>query len=331
MPVYNAERYLAQAIDSVMGQTITDFELVLINDGSTDSSKQIIFSYNDKRIRYIENEKNIGLVNTLNKGIDLCIGKYIIRMDADDVCNLTRFEDQLAFMVKHPDVGVCGSWIRLIDENGKVTGNNLSQTKSEFIKIHQLFSVPFNHPSVIIKTYLLKHHKYEHVMAAEDYDLWSRLEDETTFANIPKFLLQYRWHQTNVSKEKADIQQQSKDYIILRQLKKLGLSPAEEELRIHKLSFSLYSFEGKTGNKINKSDLAETSQWFKKILAANKDKKRYKRSYLTAFLWTRWILLCLIAGKKMNIFTPGFAHYTPKVVLLVLQQLLLLSKKKVAK
>ena len=331
MPVYNAEHYLSQAIDSVLGQTFKDFELVLINDGSTDSSKNIIFSYNDTRIRYVENDKNIGIVNTINKGVDLCTGKYIVRMDADDICNPNRFEKQLAFMQKHLEVGVCGSWITLIDENNKVTGNNLSQVKSEFIKIHQLFSVPFNHPSIIAKVNLLKQNKYEHVIAAEDYDLWSRLEDKTEFANLPKYLLQYRWHQTNVSKEKADIQQKSKDSIILRQLAKLGLTPTEEEFRIHKLSFSLYSFEGKTESQLNKDDLITTSQWFKKLLAANKKENRYKKSYFIAFLWTRWIMLCLLLGKKSKAFSPGFASYSPRVLLLLLQQLLLLSKKRVVR
>ncbi len=330
MPVYNAEKYLSQAIDSVLNQTFTDFELVLINDGSTDSSKDIIFSYKDTRIRYIENEENIGIVNTLNKGVKYCTGKYIVRMDADDICNPNRFEKQFAFMEKHPKVGICGSWITLIDQDNNVTGNNLSQVKLEFVKIHLLFSVPLNHPSVIAKSDLLKQNSYEHVIAAEDYDLWSRLEDKTELANIPEYLLQYRWHQTNVSKEKADIQQKSKDSIILRQLGKLGLTPTEEELRIHKLSFSLFSFDGKTGNLLNNNDLAKTSQWFKKLLKANREHKRYKRSYLVAFLWTRWILLCLLLGKKTRIFAPGFATYTPTVLTLLLQQLLLPSKKRVS-
>lgn len=329
MPVYNAERYLAQAIDSVLKQTYSDFELVLINDGSTDSSKEIILSYNDGRIRYIENEKNIGIVNTLNKGVDLCNGEYIVRMDADDVCNPSRFERQIAFMRKHPEVGVCGSWITLIDENNNVTGSNLSQVKSEFIKIHQLFSVPFNHPSVIVKSELLKQTPYEHVIAAEDYDLWCRLEEQTEFANIPELLLQYRWHQTNVSKEKADIQQESKDSVILKQLKKLGLTPTEEEFRIHKLSFSLYSFDGKTDNVLSIEDLGKTSLWFKKLVAANKKTKKYKKGYLAAFLWARWMMLCVLLNKKQKAFFPTFApYYNPKVAVLLLQQLLLLSEKR---
>ena len=330
MPVYNAEKFLSQAIDSVLNQTFTDFEFVIINDGSTDSSKNIIFSYNDPRIKYVENEKNIGVVNTLNKGVEHCVGAYILRMDADDCCNPTRFEKQFVFMQKHPGVGICGSWITLIDEDNNVTGNNLSQVKSEFIKIHQLFSVPFNHPSIIAKADLLRQNKYEHAIAAEDYDLWSRLEDKTEFANLPKYLLQYRWHQTNVSKEKADIQQKSKDSIILRQLVMLGLTPTDEEFRIHKLSFSLYSFEGKTESLLTEDDLTKTSQWFKKLLEANSKQKRYKKAYLVAFLWTRWIMLCILLKKKRKVFSTGFASYTPRVLMLLVQQLLLLSKKRVS-
>jgi glycosyltransferase involved in cell wall biosynthesis len=328
MPVYNAERYLSQAVDSVLNQTYAHFELLLINDGSTDSSKEIILSYNDSRIRYIENEQNIGIVNTLNKGVKLCNGEYIVRMDADDICNPTRFERQQAFMREHPEVGVCGSWITLIDEDNKVTGGNLSQIKSEFIKIHQLFSVPFNHPSVIAKSELLKQNPYEHVIAAEDYDLWCRLEEQTEFANIPEFLLQYRWHQTNVSKEKTVIQQESKDRVILKQMKKLGLTPSEEEFRIHKLSFSLYSFDGKTENLLSKNDLHKTALWFKKLTAADRKVKRYKKSYFSAFLWARWIMLCVLLRQKHKIFFPSFASYNLRTVGLLFQQLLLLSKKR---
>ena len=110
MPVYNCENYLHEAIKSILEQTYTDFEFIIINDGSEDNSEDIILSYADPRIIYIKNDKNMKIVKTLNKGISLSRGKYIARMDADDICYRDRLEKQLSFMEKHKDIDLCGSY-----------------------------------------------------------------------------------------------------------------------------------------------------------------------------------------------------------------------------
>ena len=117
MPVYNAEKYLAEAINSILNQTFTNYELLIINDGSTDKSEEIILKYSDKRIRYIKNDKNIRLVATLNKGIELAKGKYIARMDADDISVPTRLEKQITLLENNEDIGVCGSFLYVFGEN----------------------------------------------------------------------------------------------------------------------------------------------------------------------------------------------------------------------
>lgn len=111
MPVYNASQYLAEAIESIVSQTFTDWELIIIDDGSTDDSKLIIKRYaqSDKRIRYYKNEQNMGVIRTLNKGINLSTGKYIARMDADDISLPTRFDTQYRFLENNADVAMCGT------------------------------------------------------------------------------------------------------------------------------------------------------------------------------------------------------------------------------
>ena len=106
LPVYNAERFLREAIDSVLKQTFVDFEFIILNDGSTDKTEDIILSYKDPRIRYVKNEKNLKLIKTLNKGVDMARGKYIARMDADDISLPERFEKEVAYLEAHPDVAV---------------------------------------------------------------------------------------------------------------------------------------------------------------------------------------------------------------------------------
>src|SRR5688572_768328 len=115
MPVYNAGPYLKESIESVLAQTYDNFEFLIINDGSTDSSEKEILSYNDVRIHYVKCETNSGLIATLNQGLALATGKYIVRMDADDICRPQRFEKQVRFMENHPEIGICGCCADVID------------------------------------------------------------------------------------------------------------------------------------------------------------------------------------------------------------------------
>lgn len=327
LPVYNAAPFLAEAIHSILNQSFGDFELIILNDGSEDNSKEIIFSFSDSRIRYIENETNLGLIKTLNKGVEICEGKYIIRMDADDICVPGRIEKQLRFMEKHPDVGLCGTWAYVIDNKGTITGKIINQTSTSFISVSLLFSVPLIHPSTCFRASILKQNLYHEVPVAEDYDLWCRLNEQTKIANIPDFLLYYRWHNTNISREKQQIQEQNKEVIIRKELLKSGLDPDSEMMRIHRLSFSLYSFGKETQTRVNPSDLIKSGEWFSKLLSANKQYKRYNQQALTAFLWGRWIVLCKAAGQKRKIFFPPFISYSPKVLCLLINQILLLARK----
>lgn len=115
LPAYNVQDTIGESIDSILSQTFTDFELIIINDGSQDNTEEVIHAYSDKRIRYYRNEKNEGLIYTLNRGLDLAQGKYIARMDADDVSLPTRFEKQVKVMEESPNIVVCGTQIILLE------------------------------------------------------------------------------------------------------------------------------------------------------------------------------------------------------------------------
>jgi glycosyltransferase involved in cell wall biosynthesis len=328
MPVFNAEKYLREAIESILHQTFTDFELVIVNDGSTDGSKAIVRSFSDQRIRYVENETNLGMAKSLNKGIDLCCGKYVARMDADDISLPRRLEKQYRFMEAHPDIGICSSWAQVIDDNGRVTGKILLQTDPKLVFIHLLFSVPFVHPACCIRADLLKENKYQREPVAEDYDLWSRLGDRTRMANLPEFLLQYRWHAANVSKEKEQLMDGIKREIIVGELQKLRLSPSDAELRIHTLSFSLHGFNShREKTVVQSSDLAATQQWFKRLIAANDRVKRYHPYAFRAYLWSRWLVLCLFMKQRRKIGNPSFAGCHPCTLYYLWKQAVWLSRK----
>ncbi|WP_052746042.1 glycosyltransferase family 2 protein [Sulfurovum lithotrophicum] len=192
MPVYNGEKYLNEAIDSILHQTYTDFEFIILNDGSTDRTEEIILSYDDPRIVYVKNEENLQIVKTLNKGIALAKGKYIARMDADDISLPERFKKQVEFMEENPDIDVCGTWVKTI-------GYNVEQWQypvgHEQIKSYLLFDSALAHPSVIFRSTVFEHINYEEAYnKAEDYALWVELSKEHTLHNLPLYLLQYRLH-----------------------------------------------------------------------------------------------------------------------------------------
>jgi len=209
LPVYNADKYLESAIDSVLIQTHDNFELIIINDGSSDDSLLILEEYakKDKRIKLI-NRENKGLVYTLNEAIKMASGKYIARMDADDICLKDRFKKQIKLM-ENENLDICGSHYLLIVENGTINGLNLVPRDDKMCFISLSSKVPFAHPSVMIrKEFLLKNNleygqsKYK---IAEDFDLWMRMYDNNAkFGNVDDVLFKYRVLDNSLSKVNSD-------------------------------------------------------------------------------------------------------------------------------
>lgn len=204
LPVYNAEKYLNEAIDSILNQTFTDFELIIINDGSTDNSEKIIDSYNDDRLIKVNNDVNLKLIATLNKGIDLAKGEYIARMDADDISLPERFNKQVKFLDEHKDYVVVGSNYEAFGDESFIS--NLP-TQDEHIRLELFFSNPFAHPSVMMRKEILtkKNIRYQtKYLHMEDLALWFDLSKHGKCSNLSENLLRYRVAGQNISKKNAD-------------------------------------------------------------------------------------------------------------------------------
>lgn len=199
LPVYNAEKYLQQAVTSIVRQTFTDFELILMNDGSTDSSGEIIadFAAKDSRIRTVSRQ-NKGLIATLNEGLAIARAPLVARMDADDVAMPQRFALQVAEMNKRPDLVLLGSAIVLIDSEGRC-GRKINYPRGKDLIEHFLWGSPFAHPAVMMrKKAVLDSGGYCPLFKqGQDYDLWLRLLAWGTMDNLPESLLYYRWHGDN--------------------------------------------------------------------------------------------------------------------------------------
>ncbi|WP_010522380.1 glycosyltransferase family 2 protein [Aquimarina agarivorans] len=205
IPCYNAERYVENAVRSIMEQTYSNLEIIVINDGSIDSTKEILLnlSEKDERVIYYENKVNLKLVKTLNKALLLCKGDYIARMDADDICMPNRIFEQVSFFNNNPDVSVLGTSIQLFGE-GVSEKIDCQPVNDEEIKSKIYVASPFHHPTVMFNMLKLKREDLfydETYYRVEDYELWTRLTVlGYKFANIKEVLLKYRITSTSESK-----------------------------------------------------------------------------------------------------------------------------------
>jgi len=203
MPVYNTEeKYLKEAIESILNQTFADFEFIIIDDGSSNNAQEVILSYKDSRILYIKNEQNLGLIKTLNKGLDLAKGEYIARMDSDDISLAERFQKQTDFLDKNSEVDILGTWFNCIPRDRVIETFTADEEIRECMLIN---SNNIGHPTVMIRKSTvddLKIRYDETYLYVEDYALWLSLIDKVKFANVPEILLNYRIHEKSVCQTK---------------------------------------------------------------------------------------------------------------------------------
>lgn len=195
MSVFNKDRYLHKAIESILGQTFRDFEFIIVNDASSDKTLPIIRSYmrKDKRIRLINNDHNLKIAHSLNIGISNALADLIARMDADDIALPQRLENQYLFLKKHPAVAIVGTNILIIDENEKEIWKRGYPTRSRDIKKIMFRYSPFAHPTVMFRKKIFQEFGgYDpRMIPCEDIDFWFKIGAKYNFGNIPKTLLKY--------------------------------------------------------------------------------------------------------------------------------------------
>lgn len=243
MSVYNGERFLRKAVESILAQTFEDFEFIIINDGSSDGSSDILEEYASKDPRIIlEEQENKGLIFSLNKGIDMARAPLIARMDADDIALPNRFQIQKDHMDQHPDIVALGGAIELIDENdntfGKVQYPSQNSDMDDYIYNR---GSPLAHPAVMMRTETVKslggyRDAYKH---AEDYDLWLRMHKVGKIDNLQTTILKYREHTQKVSVQNA--QTQALVSVIARYAAKSKEDPTQNLKDLSKETLALFN------------------------------------------------------------------------------------------
>lgn len=292
IPVYNSEKYLREAIDSILGQTFSDFELILINDASTDSSEEIILSYQDERIRYYRNEENIGILGTRMRLIGKATGEYIAYLDNDDIALPERFAKEIDFLDNNPEYALCGTWGLLVDSDGKYLKKMNLPDRNDEIKSGFLFANCFIQSSMMFRREILVQNPYDvNFPLAKDYNLWYLLSEKHKLCNLPIHLIKYRWHQSNESKKKEDLMTSLTKKVYTKQLVRLGINPTEEELNIH------HAIGNKDSLNIpEKEYFKKLNQWMRKLSRANKEHNTYRKDIFTATICFRWIFACKERG-----------------------------------
>ncbi len=300
MAVHNGMPYLTEAIESIFAQTFKDFEFIVVDDASTDRSARVLRSVRDGRLRLIRNKKQLGLSRSLNRGLAIAKGKYVARMDADDISLARRLAAQYSFLETHPSIDVLGTWTKTLglrsDQVWRYPTNDVE------IRAEMLFNSVLIHSSVMLRhsSFVKYNLRYDpNVARAQDYELWARAADRLHFANLGMVLHRYRIHPLQVGQRHGAKQQAVAARVRVRQIVALGLQPNKAELRLHN-AISQWHFPAL------RAGLLATERWLLEIGAANQRWTRYDQVTLDKVLERRWWAACRAA---VNLGRPVWDLY----------------------
>ncbi len=288
---YNSGKYISQAIESVLEQTFGDFELIIINDGSTDNTKEIVSAFSDERIKYFENEKNEGIVFSRNKGLKLAQGSYIGMLDADDIAHPNKFELQIDFLKNNPEFGMLGAWAKFIDDEGKhFPGSWKLKAKPQAIPAIMLFKNYFLQSAVLYRKECIGSFSFkEGFEIGEDYLIWYEILKKWKAWNLQQYLLDYRVHEKSITQNNIEFKREKEREVFKIILSDLEIKPSDEELELHILI--------REGNAIGDIEtLLFIEKWLLKIIAQNRLLKIYDTKILERIVFERWLKACSKAG-----------------------------------
>jgi glycosyltransferase involved in cell wall biosynthesis len=305
---YNRAQYLREALDSCLAQSFTDFEILIVDDASTDDTGAILALYRDERIRVVRNERNLGMCSARNRGLSEARGELVAQLDSDDIALPFRLERQVAFMAAHPDVGVCGSWAEYFSPGHTYIWR--FPTTVEEIRAQMVFHNPVCHSSTILRPdFLARHGLRFRCQVADDYDLWVRALDHFPVTNIGEVLVRYRVHDAQLTRSADTLLQRDTMAVCERQIRKLGLSPTREQLILH-VGLPHKRFEPSLDYVMRVQD------WLRQVVTANQERNVFPEPSFTRYAGGLWESLCRYAvalgakGLWRTVRSPMTRHTT---------------------
>lgn len=287
MTTFNSGVFLAEAVESIMAQTLNNFELIVVDDASTDGSTHMMPSTLDKRLRMIRNEQNIGYAASRNIGVGAARSELIALMDADDIAEPDRLEKQFKLMRESPRTGVCGSWALNFSETTETLAN-WPPLDSDHIKASLIFFCPFIAPTVMLRAKIIGDSGALFTVGkySDDYDLWSRVHRRCDFENIPKVLLRRRMHQQQSTKSNAEKFADENRRIWQSLFDAMGLVTTEQDLLVHEML-------ARTGERgISFDDVLASGAWMEKLRVANRNSSLLPQNALNRRLALTWFSAC---------------------------------------
>lgn len=298
MSTYNTpNEWLIEAIESILSQTLSDFEFIIIDDCSSNDIDKVKAKFHDSRIIWVRNEQNLGLTKSLNKALKLAKGEYIARMDADDISLPERFAVQVDYMDKHPEIIVCGSYRRAFGGENKDEMWNLPKTREEQQVQLFFFNCGVTHPTAMLRKSMLDKYQIsynENYKKAQDYGLWVQCTRHAKMAMIPKVLLKYRKSEQQISRAGKTSQMENAGRVKTDQLIALGINPTDEEKMSH-VRFCL-----------NQSDVSciWLESWIDRLKQANAKEKYFDIRLFDGILdkrWYDWLKKCYLDNKSQEV------------------------------
>ncbi len=289
MAVHNGTPYLSEALESIFTQTFKDFEFIVVDDDSSDGSMQLLRGIRDTRLRLIANKRQLGLSRSLNKGLAIAKGKYIARMDADDISLPKRLAAQYSFLETHSNIDVLGTWTKTLGLRSDRVWRY--PTDDAEIRAELLFNSVLVHSTIMLRRSTFAKYKFRYdtnVTRAQDYELWVRTSNHLRFANLGTVLHRYRTHDQQVGEQHGAEQRAVAARVRVRQIVALGLQPNKAELRVHN-AISQWHFPS------SRAGLLATERWLLEIGAANQRWTRYDQVTLDKVLERRWWAACRAA------------------------------------
>ncbi len=290
IPVYNREKYVSEAIDSILTQSFTDFELLLIDDGSTDGSVEVMRSYTDPRIRLVYNGSNLGIPKTRNKSLQLARGEYIAMLDSDDYAHPDRLKKQVAFLDRHPDYAVVGSWAAEMDENGRLWRRiKIFPVSPGEVQSGLLFRCCFLHPSIMARKAVLQVYGYrDQYVVCSDFELLVRIARKYKLGNLPQILVRHRIHAGRITYEKAQWVEAKKREIASAQLTELGVRFTDIDLERHYILPRMKRLQFTPDREY----LEWAGAWLLKLQEANQRALRYPERPFARVVGESWLKVC---------------------------------------
>lgn len=290
IPVYNREPYIGAAIASVLAQTVQDFELLVIDDGSTDGTRDVVRSFHDERIRLLCHESNRGVASARNAGLDAARGDYLAFLDSDDVALPERLAEQVAFLDRHPDHAAVGAWIDWMDDRGRPTGRvKRRPLRPDDVSALRLFRQGIENTASMARTTVLRQYRHdERFEVSEDFDLWARIAADRPIANQGKVLVLRRAHVQQTSKGRDEQTRHYRQAIYARQLAALGVAFTEEDLTRHHLLRRMR----KSGFTPDRAYVDWAEAWLRGLHTANARVHRYPEPALSRLLGGFWGKVC---------------------------------------